>query len=471
MAVPWRFASQFFHGSSINPNPLSLFLSISRVKMIPQMISDDSESDSPGKCRERRRRRIEKRRLKSGVLRLLGPPQSPNREESGSDNSDPFGDKKLMSCSEEVGGSGESPLALEPRALGSNPMPVYGSILIPGQPGGAGDTVMVKPDFCRTGILDRQPLHFFAVCDGHGGPHVSALCRDLLHLFIEQELNQLMHLGGNTVNTAATVHSGGGGGGGGDNCIGGMLGQEEEKLNTCVEDAGWEEKLRGAMKGSFHRMDQLVLSTCTCGKVGYECGCQPMDLAFAGSTVVMAIVAPSHLLVANCGDSHALLCRAGQPLPLSTVHKLDRPEEQASIQVASGKVVYRDGVQASGLLNLSRSLGDNFLKSIVASEPEIYITKRDPSDECLILASNGLWDVLSEDMACNVACTCLQEGSAATAPRNRHYSGSSYSIDEQQAEVLFPSQSALAVALLGRLALARGSCDDISIIVVDLKRH
>ena len=111
--------------------------------------------------------------------------------------------------------------------------------------------------------------------------------------------------------------------------------------------------------------------------------------------------------------------------------------------------------------------GDKYLKSVVISEPEITFTKREPDDECLILASDGLWDVLSSELACEVARECLQETVAA----------SSTTIDlnalpqiEEGAGTSYTSRSSVAAALLTRLALGRKSTDNISVIVIDLKR-
>ena len=54
--------------------------------------------------------------------------------------------------------------------------------------------------------------------------------------------------------------------------------------------------------------------------------------------------------------------------------------------------------------------GDSYLKPYVTSEPEVTITERTVEDECLILASDGLWDVVSNETACGVARMCLRSG-------------------------------------------------------------
>nr|XP_016443233.1 PREDICTED: probable protein phosphatase 2C 75 [Nicotiana tabacum] len=108
---------------------------------------------------------------------------------------------------------------------------------------------------------------------------------------------------------------------------------------------------------------------------------------------------------------------------------------------------------------------DKYLKPYVTSEPEITFTKREAEDECLILASDGLWDVISTEMACEVARECLREEN----PTGNHSFRPWVEGDGEGA--IFSSQSASAAALLTRLALGRNSYDNISVIVVDLKRN
>lgn len=110
------------------------------------------------------------------------------------------------------------------------------------------------------------------------------------------------------------------------------------------------------------------------------------------------------------------------------------------------------------------------MKPVVISEPEVCIVERTAEDECLILASDGLWDVLPNDLACDVARRCLEE--ADPVRRTEHPSsgagGSSPGVQgEQHAS---DSQCSVAALLLARLALGRKSADNISVIVIDLRR-
>lgn len=49
---------------------------------------------------------------------------------------------------------------------------------------------------------------------------------------------------------------------------------------------------------------------------------KPVAPDTVGSTAVVALVCSSHVIVANCGDSRAVLCRGKQPLALSVDHKV-----------------------------------------------------------------------------------------------------------------------------------------------------
>lgn len=102
--------------------------------------------------------------------------------------------------------------------------------------------------------------------------------------------------------------------------------------------------------------------------------------------------------------------------------------------------------------------GDNYLKPYVSCEPEVTITDRTAEDDCLILASDGLWDVVSNDTACGVVLMCLN-GKAHAPPMERDGSGLENS-DKGCSD---------ASMLLTKLALARHSTDNVSVVVVNLK--
>ena len=106
--------------------------------------------------------------------------------------------------------------------------------------------------------------------------------------------------------------------------------------------------------------------------------------------------------------------------------------------------------------------GDRYLKPYIIPVPEVTIVARAKDDECLILASDGLWDVMSNEEVCDAARKriLLWHKKNAEASSSAQISGDS------------PDQAAQAAAeYLSKLALQKGSKDNITVVVVDLKSH
>lgn len=303
--------------------------------------------------------------------------------------------------------------------------PGFGMTSVCGRRRDMEDAVAIHPSFS----LQECGSHFFGVYDGHGCSHVSMLCRDRLHEIVKEE-----------------IESGGGGG----------------------DDAGsW--KL--AMKGSFDRMDKEVHDWCSSeakakSNSGSSCRCelQMPQCDAVGSTAVVAVVTPEKIVVSNCGDSRALLCRNGFAVPLSFDHKPDRPDELKRIQGIGGRVIYWDGARVLGVLAMSRAIGDDYLKPYVIPEPEVTVTDRTEQDECLILASDGLWDVVDNQTACGVVRECLRAQSLSSPQQGEVAVGGVGAEGSDKA-------CADASILLTKLALFRHSTDNISVVVVDLRRN
>lgn len=104
------------------------------------------------------------------------------------------------------------------------------------------------------------------------------------------------------------------------------------------------------------------------------------------------------------------------------------------------------------------------MKPFVIPEPEVTVTERKIDDECLIIASDGLWDVVSNDVACRVARMCLRSEEVPSPPRS---AGSAFNVARGESSDKACSDAAI---LLTKLALARQSTDNVSVLVVDLRR-
>jgi protein phosphatase 2C len=97
--------------------------------------------------------------------------------------------------------------------------------------------------------------------------------------------------------------------------------------------------------------------------------------------------------------------------------------------------------------------GDQYLKPFVISEPEVTVSERTDSDEFIRIPTDGLWDVFTNEAACEVVRKLFDGQIKRRIPEE--YNGSC---------------SAEAAAMPAELAMARGSRDNISVIVVQLEK-
>ncbi|XP_021592072.1 probable protein phosphatase 2C 76 isoform X2 [Manihot esculenta] len=116
-----------------------------------------------------------------------------------------------------------------------------------------------------------------------------------------------------------------------------------------------------------------------------------------GSTASTAVLVGNHLYVANVGDSRTVISKAGKAIPLSEDHKPNRSDERKRIESAGGVVMWAGTWRVGGVLAMSRAFGNRMLKQFVVAEPEIQDQKIDEELELLVLASDGLWDVVPNE--------------------------------------------------------------------------
>jgi serine/threonine protein phosphatase PrpC len=120
----------------------------------------------------------------------------------------------------------------------------------------------------------------------------------------------------------------------------------------------------------------------------------------AGCTAIVGVIQGDQLVVANAGDSRCVLARNGRALEMSEDHKPDLPGELARIRKAGG---YVEGGRVNGNLNLSRSLGDLEYKrgqlepqdQIISGYPEVRSATIGGDDHFVVLACDGVWDILT----------------------------------------------------------------------------
>nr|AIA78392.1 protein phosphatase 2C [Oryza sativa Japonica Group] len=116
-------------------------------------------------------------------------------------------------------------------------------------------------------------------------------------------------------------------------------------------------------------------------------------------------VVGGHLYVASVGDSRAVVSKAGKAMALSEDHKPNRSDERKRIENARGVVIWAGTWRVGGVLAMSRAFGNRLLKPFVVAEPEIQEELVNEDLECLVLASDGLWDVVENEEAVSLAKT------------------------------------------------------------------
>jgi protein phosphatase 1G len=151
----------------------------------------------------------------------------------------------------------------------------------------------------------------------------------------------------------------------------------------------------------------------------------PLARVQAGCTAVVALLHERELFVANAGDSRAVLCRAGAAVPLSEDHKPASARERERIVAAGGFLSDVAGVcRVNGNLNLSRAIGDHRYKGnadlapaaqIITAEPDVERVAITPEDRFLVLACDGVWDVMSNEEVVVFVGKQLDAGASPTA--------------------------------------------------------
>ena len=187
-----------------------------------------------------------------------------------------------------------------------------------------------------------------------------------------------------------------------------------------------------AIKRGFLKLDRMLLQigALHCGTTAAVCLCLP---GRNGAGI--------ELHAANVGDSRIVLVgEGGQPARrLSIDHVATDPDEVRRVQRDGGHVV---GNRVGGSLAITRALGDHVLKGEdggVTAEPHCVIHQVGANDRFVVMASDGIWDVMSDDDA--------QELVLAN-------------------EALSNDELATCVV---RSALARGTRDNLSVLIVRLR--
>ncbi|WOL02389.1 putative protein phosphatase 2C 74 [Canna indica] len=158
----------------------------------------------------------------------------------------------------------------------------------------------------------------------------------------------------------------------------------------------------------------------------------------SGACVSTVLLKDGEVHIANVGDCRVVLSRKGIAEALTSDHHPGREDERQRIENTGGYVTCRNGVwRIQDSLAVSRSIGDASVKQWVIPEPEMRRVRLTPECELLVMASDGLWDKVTNQEAVDV-------------------------VGKER-------DSMKACKELVELSCRRGSRDDITVMVVDLQ--
>lgn len=261
-------------------------------------------------------------------------------------------------------------------------------------------------------VFASSDIGLYGVCDGHGGDRYAG---EMPSHLVAQRIPQMLKKG-------LSVHES----------------LEQIDRDICDMFRGVEEQ---QMKKKRMSLNSHPFSD-------YSSSAIPTNssLAYVGTTVTtVQVERGERLQVAHVGDSRAMLIdRKGVPTTLLEDHYPDRPDETARIEAAGGDVLQG---RVEGVLAVSRAVGDIGLKNVVPAIPDETEFTLSHDDQLLVLATDGLWDVVTEkEIIGFLKSRPLVSGTNTV-----------------------PSDLKQAAQGLVDLAVHKGSRDDTSVVLVDLR--
>ncbi|XP_077212859.1 putative protein phosphatase 2C 73 isoform X2 [Tasmannia lanceolata] len=200
--------------------------------------------------------------------------------------------------------------------------------------------------------------------------------------------------------------------------------QETLSLTALDSDIELETK-------KIHKFDiwkQSYLRTCTAIDKELE-QLHAMDTFHSGTTALTVVKQGELIVIANVGDSRAVLGTTSDdgslvPVQLTVDFKPSLPQEAERITQCKGRVFcLRDepGVQRVWLpdgetpgLAMSRAFGDYCVKDYgLISVPEVTHRNITNRDQFLVLATDGVWDVISNQEAVQIVSSAPQRETSA----------------------------------------------------------
>ena len=217
---------------------------------------------------------------------------------------------------------------------------------------------------CIKQALGKRPnLSYFAIFDGHGGKDVASFLSINLHHFLIDEINNI-NFGTNG----------------------------EENISNIIE----------SIKSAFMKIDQNILAN---ENFTNDVGSTATLIFIYYNNLNENILNSNNdngnknvertLICANIGDSNGYLITKSNISRITKPHKCEDTSEVQRIK-GTGGIVFQGRI--FGKLILTRTLGDKEMKKYgVIPVPDFYTKKIEKDDLFVIIASDGIWDVINEE--------------------------------------------------------------------------
>jgi len=147
----------------------------------------------------------------------------------------------------------------------------------------------------------------------------------------------------------------------------------------------------------------------------------------SGTTALVALFIKDIGYIANCGDTRAVLYNKGTTIRCSIDHRPEEVTEMKRLESTGGTItttINKVGKVTSRIcgLSVSRALGDFNMSPHVISDPYIHGPIQVYSEDCfLILACDGLWDMMKDEEATNIISSIMDPEEAAIRLRDFAY--------------------------------------------------
>mmetsp|Transcript_8594 Transcript_8594/g.24129 ORF Transcript_8594/g.24129 Transcript_8594/m.24129 type:complete len:286 (-) Transcript_8594:74-931(-) len=165
------------------------------------------------------------------------------------------------------------------------------------------------------------------------------------------------------------------------------------------------------------------------------------------------------MYTAHLGDARAVICRGGLAVRLTSMsdHKATDPQEAKRVIEAGGSIFNE---RVNGMLAISRAFGDHQLKApalpndVVSNVPDITSTELTDQDMFVIVACDGLWDVVEDQESVNLVLEGIRELMSLLPNVGQEVAAHRKSMAEVLARMLVEE------------ALARGTSDNVTCLMV-----